>query len=160
MIILSKELTYKDLKVHYHDGKKAFEPKALQLHLEPEQKSGYISGTELFERMKGKGLNSNVLDYLYEHQELVPDEWKDGRLMYFWGTVFAAVSGNLYVRSFYWSEGVCYRDYGWLGNAWRSDRPAVVSANSSKNLDTKDSKTLDLAIERVKQEGYKVIKEI
>jgi len=159
------KIPYDSWNVHYHDGKTSFDPKSLQLHLEPEQEKGYINGHILAARMKGKGLNSNVMDYLYEHQELIPKEWI-GKYVYFWGTIFADDDDDLFVRYFCWYDGgVCDRGYCYLGRDWYSRSPAAVSASiSSKKLDAKSSAlvplNLDLAIAEVKKAGYVIYKEI
>lgn len=126
------KIPYEGWKVHYHDGKTSFDPANLSLHLEPEQKESILNGNVLFERMKGEGLNSNVMDYLYEHQELIPEEWKD-KYVYFWGTVFADADGDLCVRCFYWRGGVCGRVCDWLGGDWVFRHPAAVSASLKKS---------------------------
>ena len=50
------------IEEHYSNGK--IDLSKLSLHLEPEQKSESIKSEILRERMKGKGLNANVLDFL------------------------------------------------------------------------------------------------
>lgn len=49
-------------------------------------------------------LNANVLDFLREHPELIPDEWK-GKFTFFWGTIYRHRDGDLYVRCLYWDGG-------------------------------------------------------
>lgn len=137
------------------------------LHLEPEQAVGYIRGDILAERMKEKGLSASVLDYLLEHPEEIPDEWKknkdgDTNFIYFWGTIYRNSDGYLYVRCLYFYEGHWRRDYSWLDGNWVSRHPSAVSA-STKNSDTKTSLeplNLELAIKICKENGYKIIKEI
>jgi hypothetical protein len=124
---------------------KPFDPKSLQLHLEPEQIDDYIKGEVLVERMKGKGLSANVLDYLLAHPESIPEDWK-GKWVYFWGTIYRNADGYLYVRFLCW-RGVGWGwDYFWLGSAFGGRSPAAVSASiSPKSSDTKPSVSLDFS---------------
>jgi hypothetical protein len=69
-------------------------------------------------------LNSNVLDYLYDHPELFPEQWKkdengNTRFIYFWGTIFRDPSdGDLYVRSVCWYGGELRQGFNWLDRDW------------------------------------------
>jgi hypothetical protein len=69
-------------------------------------------------------LNSNVLDYLYDHPELFPEHWKKDengniRFVFFWGTIFRNPSlGFLCVRYLYWRDVGLSRNCSWLGNVW------------------------------------------
>ena len=147
--------------IEYTNELKSFDPKKLQLHLEPEQKDTYIKGEVLAERMKDKGLSANVLDYLLEHPKLIPEEWKN-KYIYFWGTVYRSSVGNLFVRFLDWFGGRWDWNCRWLDDGWGSGGPAAVLA-STKTSDSKPSSetlTLDLAIKLVKSNGYKVYKEI
>ena len=139
-ITLSKEpyIPYKDWTVEYHNHIDSFDPSQLSLHLEPEQEKGYIKGEVLAERMKERGLNSNVLQYLYEHQELIPESWK-GKWVYFWGTIYRDAGGRLFVRCLRWDGGGWGWRYYWLVNDWYDDGPAAVSAISTQNSDSQPS---------------------
>lgn len=126
--------------VERHEPMKSFDPKSLQLHFEPEQEKGYIKGEVLAERMKGKGLNSNVLEYLLKHTELIPEDWKN-RYVFFWGTVYRHADGDLCVRYLFWDGGRWGWDYDWLVSDWRSSDPAAVSSEvSSIDIKNKESK--------------------
>lgn len=107
------------------------------LHLEPEQEKGYLNGNTLRERLKGKPvLNANVLDYLLEHTELIPEEWK-GKCIFFWGTIYRNSGGYLYVRCLLWIGDSWDWDYYWLDNDWGGSYTAALRA--SLNLETKNS---------------------
>ncbi|MFZ4632504.1 MAG: hypothetical protein ACOYL8_04905 [Patescibacteria group bacterium] len=55
-------------------------------------------GPELRDELKDKCvLPASVLDYLLDHQEIIPEEWKE-RDIYFWGTIFVDRDGYFYVR--------------------------------------------------------------
>lgn len=114
--------------VERHEPMKSFDPKSLQLHFEPEQEKGFIQGEVLAERMKGKGLNSNVLEYLLKHTELIPEDWKNS-CVFFWGTVYRHAGGFLCVRYLVWNGGRWVWHYFWLGRVWDSGCPAAVSAS-------------------------------
>ena len=78
-------------------------------------------------------LNANLLDYLYEHPELIPESWKkdasgNTRYMFFWGTVCRSSGGHLYVRCLYWYDGRWDWSIYWLGNVFVGSNPAVVLA--------------------------------
>src|SRR4051812_12712815 len=53
-----------------------------------------MHGAKLFVDLEDKNpLNANVLDYLLEHQELIPESWRQDehelpRYICFWGTVY------------------------------------------------------------------------
>lgn len=118
-------------------NQKSVDLSKLALHLEPEQEKGSITGTELRTRMQSKSpMSASVLDYLIEHPEDTPEEWKqtkDGKTQYvfFWGTIYCDSHGNLYVRYWYCHEGRWQADYDWLDNAWDVQSPSVVLRKDS-----------------------------
>src|SRR3990167_4233406 len=107
------------LKVDQHDTSLGeIDPTQIELYLDDEQKDTIIRGGQLREKLKGKPvLNATVLDYLYEHQKLIPVSWKDKtkdgytQYIYFWGTIYRDSSGNLYVRYLYFFDGRWYSSY-------------------------------------------------
>ena len=108
----------------------------IKLHLSAAQRDGkVIKGTKLREELKDKPvLNANVLDYLLEHQELIPDDWKkdekgNSRYIFFWGTIYRDSDGDPSVRCLYW-RGVVWHWY-WLEHVWREIYPAALRASSS-----------------------------
>lgn len=122
---------------HNNDqGKIKFDPSKLSLHLEPEQEKGHINGKTLAERFKTTGLSSVVLDYLWEHQDQIPESWKEKKdgyiqFIYFWGTIFRSAGGSLCVQCVFWEDGAWRRNYNWLGNVWNSNYPAAELASIS-----------------------------
>lgn len=136
---------------------KSFDPSLLSLHLEPEQKTGYISGNELRTRMKGTGLSASVLDYLIEHPELAPESWKEKtkegntQFIYFWGTIFRSSDGNLCVRSWYWYDGRWQTDYIWLDYDWGDDYPSAVLGKPSALApeSSLDTESLELRVQKL-----------
>jgi len=90
----------------YIDGRK------VELFLPERQKgNNQIEGHELRTELANREwilLNSNVLDYLYDHPKLFPEHWKKDenkkiRYIFFWGSVFRhPSSGRLCVRYLYY----------------------------------------------------------
>jgi hypothetical protein len=115
--------------IEYHNKMKSFDPKDLVLHLEPEQEKGSLRCEVLFERLKEKSLNANALDYLLEHQDLIPEEW-EGKYVYFWGTIYRNADVSLYVRYLYWGGGRWGCDCLWLGRDWFDNNPAALLASA------------------------------
>mgnify|MGYP006893377473 CR=1 FL=1 len=117
----------------YIDGKK------VELFLSERQMGDKrIVGHELRKELENGEqvlLNSNVLDYLYDHPELFPKHWKkknkNGEIQYifFWGSVFRDPSdGGLCVRYLSWRFGSLRRDDRWLGNGWDRRFPSASLA--------------------------------
>ena len=60
--------------------------------------------TDCRKELEGKLLlNACVLDYLLINQDLIPEEWKQGK-KHFWGTIFRNKNGWLTVRCLCWNE--------------------------------------------------------
>jgi len=102
--------------------------KKVELFLSERQKGDkWIVGQELHRELEDGEqvfLNSNVLDYIYEHPELFPEHCKkdengDTRYIFFWGSIFRhSFDGGLYVRYLYWNGGGLTRECNWLGHGW------------------------------------------
>ena len=123
-----------------------------ELYLDNAQKDGkYIEGNKLREKLKDKPvLNAVVLDYLLEHQELIPESWKkktkEGYIqyIYFWGTIYRDSLDNLYVRYICFIDGAWIRFYGWLGGGWDGYNPAAVASSLPSKTKSLPSNHLDL----------------
>jgi hypothetical protein len=108
----------------------------LGLYLPEEQQSDGLIGHELRKKLEGKPvLPANVLDYLYENEHLIPEEWKD-TTVYFWGTVYRDRGGIPWVCYLYWDGGgcrLCRGEWCWncncLSGGWLSGDPAAVLAS-------------------------------
>jgi hypothetical protein len=151
--------------VEFHDtslGK--IDPTKIELYLDDEQKdSKYIEGNRLREKLNGKPvLNAVVLDYLFEHQKLIPESWR-GKWVYFWGTIYRCANGRLYVRCLYFGGRSWDRYCNWLDFDWRGHDPAAlmtselnrllesrVLSKSSLSLETRIFK-LESDIEKIKK---------
>lgn len=136
---------------HIKGGKLEWNPENVKLYVSEEQKNGYIEGNKLRKLVKNP-LNANVLDYLYKHQELIPDKWK-GKYVYFWGTIYRHSGGYLCVRCLFWDVGQWHCCCGWLGGDWLSVAPAAVPASplgSETEPSSSDTLPLELTINGAK----------
>jgi len=123
---------------HRKGGSFTWDSARVEMYLSEKQKSGNrcISGDELREELKSQSvMNATVLKYLYrsENRHLIPDEWKDGRKVCFWGTIYREDDGDLCVMFLCW-----YGSSGWgyghksVDSAFDADCPAVVLAAEVK----------------------------
>jgi|ERR1035437_4131177 hypothetical protein len=149
-IKLSKEpWELNDYKIEYNNPITSFDISKVSLHLEPEQKDGYIKGNILAERLKDKSLNSTALKYLLDNPKLIPEAWK-GKYVYFWGTIYRDADGFLYVRCLDWRGGRWVSDYRWLGGGWGVSNPSALLA-SPKSSDPESSLSLSALSSRVEK---------
>ncbi len=126
------------IEKHVGDGTLELDPSRFQLQFSPNQIDGkVIEGNKLKKELEEGSvpvLNACVLDYLYAHPELIPEDWKvdekgNTRYIYFWGTVFRSPVGDLYVRYLYWNDGVWRWFYNYLDRDWHSQSPAAILAS-------------------------------
>jgi len=85
---------------HKKGGQFKWDPQTIRLYLSKGQRgeASRMEGGKLRKELEGKPVvNANVLDYLFEHPHLIPEEWK-GKAVYFWGTIYRDAVGNLDVR--------------------------------------------------------------
>ena len=115
---------------HQVGGQLEFDPSKFELYLsKAQQGSNWIEGDKLRKELEGKPvLNDNVLDYLLEHQHLIPDEWK-GKYTFFWGTIYRCRRDRLRVRYLCWHGLRWSWRYRWLGYNWYDGYPAAVLAS-------------------------------
>jgi len=118
------------VKQHIEGGQFEWSPEKVKLYLSPNQQDGKIvEGNELRKELEGKPVfNANLLDYLLEHPNLIPEEWKR-KYIFFWGTIYHDSDGDLGVRCLGWGGGSWSWSDGWLGYGWDSDNPALVPAD-------------------------------
>lgn len=69
-----------------------------------ESKTVSIKGQEIVNKLNGTGLNACVFDFLMLHQELIPESWKEKKVI-FTGSIFKDGLGNECVRHLYWWDG-------------------------------------------------------
>lgn len=74
-------------------------------------------------------LNASVLDYLLEHQNLIPKSWKKKSVM-FWGTIYLAPNKQKMIRFMQFVESLNqFTDgWAWLESGFSKFEPAVVIA--------------------------------
>ncbi len=113
---------------HKKGGLLKFNSAKISLYPSEKQKNGSISGHDLRKELSGKPvMNANVLDYLFAHPELIPEEWKD-QTIFFWGTIYRSSVGCLYVRCLYWDGSEWGRGYRWLGSGFGSGDLAAIAS--------------------------------
>lgn len=97
---------------HRKNGQFVWDPSKISLYLSLEQQNGkYIEGHRLRRELKHKlVLNANVLGFLLDHKELIPEEWKD-KTVFFWGTIYRGPGNCLYVRGLNCDN----EEIGWIG---------------------------------------------
>ena len=117
------------VKEHKKGGMFKFNPKKISLHLSKKQKKGSIEGNDLRKELANQPpvLNANVLDYLLDYPELIPEEWK-GKYIFFWGTIYRSSDGGLRVRCLGWDGSRWYWSYRWLGRGFASGSPAALAS--------------------------------
>ena len=113
---------------HIKGGQFKFDPTKVELYLDEGQKNGEsIEGNNLHKKLKRKNLfNANLLDFYLAHKKLIPESWKKGKVIFFWGTIYRNTGGYLYVRCLGWSGSQWRWDYHWLNTIWSSNYPAAV----------------------------------
>lgn len=121
---------------HKKGGQLEWDQDKIQLYLSEGQKLGkyvngnqlrYVNGNQLRKELENQPvLNANVLDWLLEHQELIPEEWK-GKYIFFWGTIYRDSDGGLCVRCLCFGGGSWGWACGWLGAGFRSCGPVAVA---------------------------------
>ncbi len=159
------EIPYDSWKIESDNGN--CDMTNMSLHLEPEQKDGYIQGTELAKRLKDTGMSASVLDYLMEHPDEIPASWKektkDGytQYIYFWGTIYRNSGDDLYVRCLCFDGGRWGQGYSWLDRDFGGNYPACVSAITSQSEPLSSSAlsplTFEQALAIVKANNCRVI---
>lgn len=93
------------IESNQQDGTYAFNPaEAGKKIVSFESKTTPIKGEDIIKKLNGTGLNACVFDYLMDHKELIPKEWKN-KYIVFPGTIFTDANGNRFARSIYWDKG-------------------------------------------------------
>jgi hypothetical protein len=80
-----------------------------------------------------KLINASILDWFETNPELIPESWKftsnDGfQIISFFGTIYAHINGNLYVRTMFFNEkeNLWYFGRCWIGDYWERNNPVVI----------------------------------
>jgi hypothetical protein len=118
-----------EVNSHKKGGKFVWNPTKVHLFLSERQKEGEsVEGNKLMiELEKHQVFNANLLDYLLEHPNLIPEEWKvnsEGQTNYifFWGTIYRDSDGDLCVRSLCFDGGHWQASYHWLDGGFGDQR--------------------------------------
>ena len=116
---------------HQKGGQFEWDPKKVQLWITDRRKIGkYIWGETIREEVANKTpFNANVLDYLFAHPELIPEEWKDKCQIHFWGTIYRDLHGNLCVRCLGWGGTRWSRSNRWIHYDWLGPHPTALRKN-------------------------------
>lgn len=121
---------------HKTSGQIEWQPEDFNLYLSEKQKTGWITGNNLRKELANEPtMNINVAQYLVDHPELYPEEWK-GKYVYFWGTIVRDSGGDLGVPCLVESGGGVVLGWHWLDNYWGAHSPAL---RFSKSLELKPS---------------------
>jgi hypothetical protein len=120
------------VKEHRRGGVFLWNPENVALYVTKEQEKGGVSAQIILKELEDKPvLNANVMFYLYDHPKLIPEKWKDKKLV-FWGTIYLdyANRNHSYVCYLYWDGG---RNCWKIGSdsfgvyCWYSNCPALIS---------------------------------
>jgi len=111
------------------DGQLYVSGRKVERYLHPDQKdSGVIYSHKLRKELSGHPiLCTCVLDYLLEHTELIPEDWRSD-YTFFWGTIFRDPNDRLYVACLYWNGRRWNWHCNWLGDSWYCDYSAACLA--------------------------------
>ena len=120
-------------KVHEHKkgGQFKWDASKVKLFLHDKQRDGSINGIKLRKELANKPCyNANLLDYLLDNPNLIPEEWQGGRVC-FWGTIYRDFRGDdLFVRCLVWEGGHWKQEFHVLfSDNFGPDRPYAVAAS-------------------------------
>lgn len=114
---------------HIKGGQVDWDALKIRHYLSRYQKCGAILGHDLYKELNGQPvINACVLDYLLAHQEIIPEEWKDLKARYFWGTIYEYMDGLSIVRSLVWRGHRFGWQRHWLADVFDSDCLALLAA--------------------------------
>lgn len=111
---------------HQKSGLWKWDPSQVTLYLSTLQRQGkLISGNSLRQKLKHKlVLSACVLDHLFAHPELIPEDWKR-RYVFFYGTTYCDHDGRPCVRFLGWNSD----RWQWsrsLDSVWSAHDPAAL----------------------------------
>jgi hypothetical protein len=113
---------------HKKGGQFKYDPTEVELYLDEDQKNGKnIDGNKLRKNLANQNVfNVNLLDFLLENPQLIPESWK-GKAIFFWGTVYRDADGYLFVSYLYCIGGDRWRwDHCRLDDSLDSFNPTAV----------------------------------
>lgn len=104
-------------------------------HSEAQMVAGGSSLDDLQNELKDRVVvNACVLDYLWKHPDLIPNNWKGhGRkpgdfCIHFWGTIYHDSDGDPHIRYLQWYDNEWNSQYTEVRESWDIDSPAAVLA--------------------------------
>lgn len=111
-------------------GKVKFDPAKVKLHLDDGQKGGgYTEGNQLRQKLADFPVyGSQLLDFYLANPHLIPEEWGEGKYVFFWGTIYRR-PGGWCVRCLYRRVGRWYWEALWLDVDWGGVCPAALRAS-------------------------------
>jgi hypothetical protein len=131
-------IPYDGWKVEEHKkgGQFTWNPEKVKLFLHDKQQNGKtIEGNKLRKELANTAVfNANLLDYLLDNPQLIPDEWKvdengKTRYIFFWGTIYRSSGGDLCVRCLCFGGGRWEQSRSWLDDNWGANDPSAVAAS-------------------------------
>lgn len=120
----------KKVEMHQKGGQFEWNPRKIKLYLTNKQQNGkHVSGYFIHKELIDMPvINANVLDYLLANPNLIPDNWKD-KYIFFWGTIYRNLGGNLCVRYLKWFGDKCGSNFHWFSLSWYDNDPAALLAS-------------------------------
>lgn len=141
-------------------GKIEWKPEDFDLYLSEEQKTGYITGHTLREKLKDEPvMNLAMAQFFLDNPKLYPEAWK-GKWIYFWGTIVQHSDGYLRVPYLIGRGDLVVLSWYWLAYYWHSHYPAL---RFGKSLSLRPSEPLvplafDLRLKNLESDMEKIKK--
>lgn len=139
---------------------KKFSAKELELVSLLGKGESHIAGEEMMKRSKSlkANLNQHHAEYLLEHQDEIPKEWRSYSLV-FSGTVWRGSYGDRRVACLYWGGKRWILYFYWLAIGWRSDDRLVRprrTASALEPLATSVPETIEVEVKvgKNRYEGF------
>ncbi len=118
---------------HMPGGVVVWDPTKICLFLSERQKCGaLVVGNKLRKELaRSPTMNANVLSFLLKNPHLIPEDWKydergNTRYIFFWGTIYRDVSGQLCVPYLCWNSSVWVQNYHRLKYVFTYIHPAAM----------------------------------
>ncbi len=135
-----------------------FDIENVELYLCEKQKTGYISGNDMYEHLKKENILKDCLGL--SELEAIKEQGADffrkhfgGKYVYGWESVVRSQGGSLNVPYVCGGGGWVGMFWSWLGGDWSDRNPAARFA-SPKILDTEtssDTSSLELRVAKLEQ---------
>lgn len=94
-------------------------PSYTKLDLSRRVKNMSLSGVDMRKYLAKKWvMNANILDFLIDHPNLIPENWKN-KVIYFWGTIYGTSNGDIHVSCLDTIHGCPTRVFGIINKTYR-----------------------------------------